>query len=110
MPTKVCGASKFGKSCDVEIRPSNKSGFCPKHFYLSKKAEPAAKDERPKVAKRRSAPPQANGHSTNGHSTKANGNGTAMIELSESQLDRWWSAFDLTRKAEVFSAFLSTQG
>lgn len=34
---KRCGAPKFGIVCDAILAENNKSGFCSKHFYYSKK-------------------------------------------------------------------------
>ena len=102
---KLCRAHGFGKSCDVVLKSSNKSGLCTKHNYLRnadpknyqpgtskprRGRKPAGKEKRPEAAL---TPSQSNGH--------VNGAARIQVSISENACDLYWKALTFEQKAQL---------
>lgn len=94
--TGATGERMCGKpGCGKKIGPTNRSGFCQSHFYLSTLT--GARRGRPKATtgSRRSEP-------TPPRKTAAKATGVVTICVTEANLNNFWNALSLEEKAELY--------
>jgi hypothetical protein len=108
-PPRTCTAPKRVKDphsppCDRPIRPSNKSGFCSNHFYLTKLKRPPVGP----IATSTPRAPKGNGnhHRTptkpsNGHTSQIN------LSLTEDQLTALFLRLPVVERAAIVSTWLT---
>ena len=78
--------------CETPITQGNKSGYCTKHFYWSKKKSQTHGANR---SARKASPPRKSIAKPNG--------AVATICVTESNLDAFWAKLSIEEKADLFS-------